>query len=252
MFRHRILFLLTSVAIASSAMPVRAADQAGAAEVKLRESLRATTLQLRNAEAERATLQAAQADLDAKNKMLTEQLEKLTKQTAANQADADRAIAELKGKVDERDREIGTLRVSLDKWKAEHQKVTDYAKAKDAQVAKLGERVIVLDRQVADQQRRNVAMYKLGTEILARYEGFGLGTALTSREPFVGITRVKFENLIQDYGDKLADERIKTPPSHSAAQHGDGAAAQRAATSPTSPKTPSSPQPSAGKPKPAQ
>jgi hypothetical protein len=103
--------------------------------------------------------------------------------------------------------------VTLDKWKADHQKVTEYAKTKEAQAAKLGERVIVLDRQVADQQRRNVAMYKLGMELLARYESFGLGTALTSREPFVGLTRVKFENLIQDYGDKLADERIKPQPS---------------------------------------
>ena len=35
------------------------------------------------------------------------------------------------------------------------------------------------------------------------------GEALTAREPFVGVTRVKFENLIQDYQDKLADQKIK-------------------------------------------
>ena len=52
-------------------------------------------------------------------------------------------------------------------------------------------------------------MYKIGSEVLQRFENFGLGTALTAREPFVGTTRVKLQNLFQDYADKLADARIK-------------------------------------------
>ena len=92
------------------------------------------------------------------------------------------------------------------------QKITDIANAKEAQRAQLADKVIALDRRVADQQTRNAAMYKVGTEVLSRYEKFGIGDALTSREPFVGLTRVKFENLIQDYADKLADERIKPEP----------------------------------------
>ena len=51
--------------------------------------------------------------------------------------------------------------------------------------------------------------YKTGSEILSRYENFGLGEAIVAREPFVGITRVKLQNLIQEYGDKLADQKIK-------------------------------------------
>jgi hypothetical protein len=197
------------VLIGGAMCSLRAADQPGGAEAKLRESLRAATIQLRNAEGERATLQAANADLEAKNKALSDQVEALTKKAAADQAEADRVSRELKAKVDERDQEIGTLRVSLDKWKADHQKISDFARGSEAQRAKLSEQVTALSQKVADQQRRNLSMYNLGTEILTRYEKFGLGTALTAREPFVGLTRVKFENLIQDYGDKLNDERIK-------------------------------------------
>ncbi len=62
-------------------------------------------------------------------------------------------------------------------------------------------------------------MYKIGTEVLTRYENFGLGTALTAREPFTGSTRVRMQNLAQDLGDKLADQRIKPePPAHPAAK----------------------------------
>jgi hypothetical protein len=51
-------------------------------------------------------------------------------------------------------------------------------------------------------------MYELGMEILDRYEKFGLGEALTAKEPFTGITRTKFETLVQDYEDKLVDQTI--------------------------------------------
>jgi hypothetical protein len=204
-------FIFSAVSVLATPV-LQAADQAGAGEAKLRESLRATMLQLRNAETERANLLAAKTELEAKNKELTDQAAAMSKQAAANQAEADKTITDLKTKVDERDREIGGLRVELDKSKADHRAASDLARNKESQRVKFLEKSVLLERQVADQQRRNAAMYQLGIELLDRYEKFGLGTALTAREPFVGLTRVKFENLIQDYGDKLADERIKTQP----------------------------------------
>jgi len=250
MLRHSLPLIHCAIAAVTFLSIASAADQGSASELKLRESLRATMLQLRTAEAERATLQAAKTELEEKNKNLSTQIETLMKQAAANQTEADRAIAELKGKVDERDREIGGLRVTLDKWKVDHQKVTEYAKGKEAARARLAERVIVLDRQVADQQRKNMAMYKLGTEVLERYESFGLGTALTSREPFLGLTRVKFENLIQDYSDTLADERIKTEPSqpNRATQSQPGISKTNDKTG-SRPKPPKTAEPAAAKPK---
>ena len=190
-------------------VPLYAADAPTPAEARLRESLRGTMLQLRTAEAERAALQAAQAEMEEKSKALAEQMAAMEKQMAADKETAEKAATELKTKVDERDREIGELRTTVDKWKVAHGKVTDFASAKEAQRAKVAGEVILLNRKVSEHEVRNAAMFKLGNEILTRYEKFGLGDALTSREPFIGITRVKFQNLIQDYGDKLADEKIK-------------------------------------------
>ena len=185
------------------------ADQPSPAEAKLRESLRATMLELRAAQTERANLQATQAELDARNASLTGQVEAMRKQAEKDKGDSEKTIDYLSRKVDERDREIGSLRVSLDKWKADHARITELAVATEGRRAKLVDKVIVLERNVADQRVKNAAMHKLGLEILSRYEKFGLGQALTAREPFVGLTRVKFQNLVQDYGDKLEEQRIK-------------------------------------------
>lgn len=192
-----------------ASQPLLAADQPSAAENKMRESLRATMMQLRTVETEKATLQAAQAESEQKITALTNQVDTMTKQMADAKESSEKAAADAKTAIETKDAEIARLNESLTQWKAAHQKAVTFATNTEAQRAKLAANVIVLNRRVADQQTKNAEMYRLGTEILKRYEKFGLGEALTAREPFIGTTRVKFENLIQDYSDKVADQRIK-------------------------------------------
>src|SRR5271165_4308915 len=105
------------------------ADQAGP-EIKLREMLRTTMLQLRASEAEKATLQAAQTESAAKEKALTDQVEALTKQSAADKDASDKAISDLKAKVADQEKELTELKDTLEKWKEGYAKAADIAKAK--------------------------------------------------------------------------------------------------------------------------
>ncbi len=52
-----------------------------------------------------------------------------------------------------------------------------------------------------------VKLYTTAIEILTRYEKFGLGDALAAKEPFIGVTRVKLETLVQGYEDKLSNSK---------------------------------------------
>jgi DNA repair exonuclease SbcCD ATPase subunit len=199
------LFLLLSFQLAP------AADQ-DAATVKLREQLRNTLLQLRTLQRERDTLQGEKTQLETDKKALTTKVETLTKQLVADKDASDKALAKLTDKSTAQEAEVAQLKESLEKWKASHEQAVALAKAKEeARAAAAGE-VIVLKRKVADQQTRNLAMFKVGKEVLARYEGFGLGTAIAAREPFTGTMKVKLENLVQDYSDKLDAERLKPDP----------------------------------------
>jgi DNA repair exonuclease SbcCD ATPase subunit len=204
-------FLISLVLLPTiSAGPLKAETaQPSAAENKLRESLRNTMLQLRTSENDKAVAQAALAEAEEKAKALTDQIEKITKQLAADKAAADKATADLQSKVDDRDKLIAEFRDALEKSKVENKRITDIASTKEAQRAKLEEQTIQLNRRVADQQTRNANMFKIANEILARYEKFGLGDALSAREPFTGITRVKLQGLFEEYQDKLVDQKIK-------------------------------------------
>jgi hypothetical protein len=203
----RRLILLLSLATLLPAL--RAQEPPDPVVQKLRENLRSTMLQLRDLQGQAANAQAVKLQDDAKIKDLTAKLAKITKQSAEDKAAADKTIADLTEKNVAQDTRNAQQVEALGKWKAAFNELLAKAKAVDAKRAELAQQKILLDRKVAEQRRRNWAMYDLGKEILRRYEHYGLGDAITAREPFVGLSKVKFETYIQDNGDRLADEKIK-------------------------------------------
>ncbi len=189
--------------------PLLAQEQPDPVAQKLREGLRSTMLQLRDAQGQIANAQAAKIQDDARIKDLTAKLEKITKQSAADRTTATKTIADLTARNASQDTRNAQQLEALGKWKSSFNELLAKAKEIDAKRAELAQQKILLDRKVADQQRRNVALYDLGKEILRRYEHYGLGDAILAREPFVGISKVKFETYIQENADKLADQKIK-------------------------------------------
>ena len=212
--------LFTCALLAACAATTHAAEEADPAMAvlkRMREQLRTVMIQQQKTEADRAALQAEKTDLEAKNAELTKKLETLTKLNATERTAAEKAITDLKEKNDDQSAEMVRLNESLVKWKASHQKLEELAKAKESERAKLADKIVLLDRRVADYRRKNEELYKAGSEVLTRYEHFSLGDALTAREPFTRLTRVKIETLVQDYQDKLTDNKIKPEDSKPAA-----------------------------------
>jgi len=202
------------------AAPLHAAGENGL-EAKLREALRDTMLKLRDAQGQVAAAQAAQVAAEEKIKELTARTETLNKDLLAERNTSANMIAELNTKLEERGTVITSLQAKVEKWKKSYSELTAFAARKEFERAKYQDKSIRLERQVATQQVKNLEMYKAGMETLDRYEKFGLGDAILAREPFVGTTRVKFENLVQDQADKLTDARIqpgKTEPRPQTAQ----------------------------------
>ena len=185
---------------------------------KLREQLRGVMLQLRTAQNDAANAQAAQAAAELKNKELTDKitdLEKrnasLAKQSNADKATADESIARLTNKNAECAKLIGQYKEALEKWKTGYQKAAEAARTKEDERAKLAAEIIVHQRTIADRERKNIALFNTAIEILDRFQNYALGKALAAREPFIGTTRVKVENLVQGYKDRILDNRISAP-----------------------------------------
>lgn len=184
-----------------------AADGPNPVETRLREQLRAVTLQERSAQADLAAAQASVASLTEEKKTLSDQLAALRKQVAAEKSLSDKSLTQLKARVTEQHEALQKFEEALQQARAEAQKTAKEKQASEAELAQLKEEAIVLSRRVADRERKNLAMFIVANQILTRFEDFSLGRALAAKEPFVGRTRVKLENLMQDYEDQLAAQR---------------------------------------------
>jgi chromosome segregation ATPase len=193
------------------------AQTAPTVESRLREQIKAMTTQLRTAEAAQAALQVEKVALDEKVKALEKRVEELAKELAADRETAKTEGEKLRAEIATRDGAIAQTREELVKATNFGTKTAEMLKKTEADRAKFEAETIQLKRVVADQRMKNGKMFEISNEILTRYEKFGLGTALTAREPFVGITRARLETMVEEYGGKIAEQRIKavgdTPPS---------------------------------------
>ncbi len=174
-------------------------------DARLKETLRELTLRVRTAETDQASLQAEKAQLEQDKQALTANADLLTKQAASDKA----TITNLTSKATEQETAINQTKDSLVKWKAAYEQINAAAQKLKAERDQAVSENIIANRTIADRETKNRELYRLANEILTRYEKFGLGDALAAREPFVGVSRTKLENLVQDYSDKIADARVR-------------------------------------------
>ena len=206
---------------------------------RMREGMKKMVLRISEADAARVAAEAAKAEADLKIADLEKRLKAVEKksselevQSTKDKAVADKLLAEGTAKLATREAEVARLNEALIKWKAGFDQAKTIAEGKEAERATAAGKAAVMERRMAAAETKNAEMLKLSQEILKRYESFGLGTALLAREPFVRIMKVKLQNYVQDFGDKIDAQRIEPSP---ASQVKDNASPTAAAKSKSKP-----------------
>lgn len=175
---------------------------------KFRQALRDTMLKLRDAQNQLANAQAAQYAAEAKAQEFEGKSTTLAKELAEERNTSTNLISGLKKTLAERDNTIAEQEATLAKWRKSYDEVGKLAVKREMQRRELEAKSLALERKVQDQQFKNIEMYNAAMATLERYEKFGLGDAILAREPFTAAQRVKFQNLVQDFADQIADARI--------------------------------------------
>lgn len=204
--KHLLVFSFGALLLAAG---LSAAEPANDGTAALRGALRDVKQQLSTAQSDLAALQASQGAVADENKAMTSKHDALKKQIVADRTTSDKAAAVLAAQLAEQKQTIAHLNSVLEKSKAEGEKSAQSASIAEAEGARLRNENILLERRVADREAKNLALFLVANEILSRYEEFSLGNAIRAKEPFVGLTRTKLENLVQAYQDKILDQRVR-------------------------------------------
>lgn len=165
---------------------------------KLREALRNTMIQLRDAQAKTAEMEAASVQSQAEADKLKKDVTKLQsdileeRQASANQQ------SELRAELAKREEKIAVLEAQVAKWDSDYKVLTAAARKVQQSEYQGKARIAVLERAVAEQQIKNMDMKSVADEILDRYSRHSMGSTVLAREPFISVNRAKLQTIMQD------------------------------------------------------
>ena len=198
---RRFVFAVTAgLAVAGAAWAQPSDDP----QARLRAALREATVRIRQLEDENATLQAKQAEF-------------LRNSQAAGQkaSQAEKGLQALRGR---QASELAALqkateaqKETLDKWQAAYKEAASTAQARDADAKRLEAALTALRQQNRLTEEKNAKLYGLGRELLDLYEHKSVLDVVGASEPVTKLKRVEYENVAQDYEDKLRDSHVTHP-----------------------------------------
>jgi septal ring factor EnvC (AmiA/AmiB activator) len=190
------------VAIVAAALGLGWARADPATETRLREALRSAQTQLRTLEDDKSRWQQAEAELQ---KELTAAKKELAAVPKAKAGADDRALAEFRRRVVEEQGASAKLKGALAACEAASQEAVASARTAEGERTKLKADVAALNARLAASAEKNARIYQLARQVLDWVSSIG---AREETEPMFGLERVRLENLAQDYGDQLYEQRI--------------------------------------------
>jgi chromosome segregation ATPase len=196
--RHSIVILALSSIVVLTPMNANAESETD----RLREALRSATAQTRALEDQRFALQVKVSEADRDKALLKTQLDASKAQVAQVEKDYRQAVQEFNTRLDERNQ-------TLEKWKDAYDEAATVARTKDAERAKFEGESKSYKASTKACTVKNVQLVKVGRELLARYEGVSFGDMVVAREPLLAFRRVEIQNFLQDYGDKILEQKVQ-------------------------------------------
>uniref|UniRef100_UPI000D456A8F hypothetical protein n=1 Tax=unclassified Variovorax TaxID=663243 RepID=UPI000D456A8F len=215
---------LLLVALGATAGAAQAQQPAGgqSMEERLRAQLRATTTQLQQAQNELAVLKAGQGaaapapaptptaaapaggELDALKKELAQSRAQLAAERQAREA-ASAGGQQLRQQAQAASDKAAA---QVAQYRGAYDELLKLARAADAERQRLTGEATAHRSAIARCEAQNAQLYAVGQEILRAYETVDVATVLASRQPFAAQSRVKYEQLAQQYGDRLYDSKF--------------------------------------------
>jgi chromosome segregation ATPase len=195
--RHLPIVILVALLVALPALA-----HAQSETDRLREALRSATAQLRSLEDQRAALQARQAVAERDRDRLQKENDAFKAQVKDAEQAYQKAIEDFNQRLAERDE-------TLEKWKGAYEDAANVARSKDAERAKSESEATALKASSKSCEAKNAQLFKASNEMLTYFKSMNLLDAIAVREPVFGIKRVELQNALQDFRDKILDQKVK-------------------------------------------
>jgi chromosome segregation ATPase len=198
--------------LAGVSIHAEAADKKASRE---REALRRVQQQLSQMQGELATLQEEKARLAAdleKSQASSKEIEGKVAGLQRGLGSSKQQLSAVSKELTLAKEELGTTAQQLAETRKALSETTQALQQTEAEKRNLEAIKVRTERDVASCERKNLELYQVGRSLMSRYEHKTCGETLAQKEPFTGLKRVETENLLEEYRDKLDEQRLIKPP----------------------------------------
>lgn len=206
--------MMNGLSMSLAAALVIVAGAAGAQEQSMEERLRAqlrlTTAQLQQAQNELERLRAGRPhqktladDASERDPALQDELASVRKSLAAAEGHLERERRQRQRLRREAEGSQVQAAALVDQYKAAYSELLKLARASEVERLRLTDETAFQQTALSECEAKNDALYKLGKEVIKAYEGVGVLTAVRTRQPFAAKSRARYEEVVQQYGDRL-------------------------------------------------
>lgn len=208
--------LLTLLLTLCLALPAAAQT---APDARLRDQLRQTTLQLRQLQDENASLKAQVETLARQATPIAPAPVAATPKVDDAELQATRGkLRQEQARAADLQQRLEALETNIAAWKQSYDQAASLAKTRDADAKRLqseGEQTLVAHQQTVSTLQAciadNASLVEIGNELIGRYREKGVWSAVRDQEPLLGLTKLKFEKLAQDYRGRIASHAVSAP-----------------------------------------
>ena len=167
---------------------------------------------LRQLSDEKAALEAANAQLKAD----LEKAEKKLERNSKKEGSLSERLEKTKALLEKYQQNNDALRDRIEKDRERTMEVVDKFKETIALLKQIEAEKTQYKNDAASYNKRlnecvdkNIDLYKTGVELLDQYTQKSVWESVSEKEPVLQMQRVKLENLIQDYKDKIHDLKVE-------------------------------------------
>jgi chromosome segregation ATPase len=180
-------------------------------EERLRTQLRSTTQQLQALQSQQAQASAAQLAAQNEAKAAQAQIKQLTAELAKAKGLAEQLAGQQQSLHSQAQAQVAASVEQTGKFKKAYDELLVLARGKEAERTKLQAQLAERDTQVQQCSAKNQQMYGVAKQILTAYENIDVAEVMKIRQPFAGSARVKFDELVQGFGDELYKTQFDAP-----------------------------------------
>jgi len=176
------------------------------------EMLRRTQEALRQSQTDNNELAQQKAQAEEKLRTATEQLDALRNASKSSEASLHSQLRTTTAAQEGMARQLEATQGQLAELRAQDAKDREQLKTREALLAQTQAELANAKTANASCETKNLKLYEYSQELAQRYQKKGVWASFTQKEPVFGLKRVDMENLLQEYQEKLAAQKIAPAP----------------------------------------